>query len=783
MLKKTLFKISAQHFAATIALVIIVSGGTLSAEPVELRPVWNYPALAHFQRVTAETLIGGEVEIYTLCNSESRNSSNYWVALAWNGVDDYEPVYTSQFYVDNIIAIATGDVTGDSRTEIIVALGDGEIHLYDQVTKHYLSAFSTTASLAQPLGYMRTADLDGVGKDEIVVHNYADLAVFADGQLQWKLADQGNARLAIGQLDTDPALEIVTANGKVVDSGTRSVQWNLNANIDYMAVGDLDGDSLDELVSCNPLRAYDVDTQTQKWLRASGIDASAIAIADSDGDGALEIILGQSQWGNLRGLDALGESVIWSIANPGHTVYDITVADSDADGKPELIWATSSNLNRASPEDSGLFIANTSSQVIEWKNAPVGGPFTSVATGDLDGDGEDEVVVTTPSSRGGLLVFDKLTMRLRGTLRTSGLSPGSNISDLKLIDVDADGKKEILIAVGGFSSAIEVYDYSQNDSFSLQWSRGTGNFLSMISCVDAYDVDGDGTMEIIAGGGSATNGRDDSALYIYDYASKAEEWRSPPITPRTQSLKVADLDNKPGPEIFALMDTTDLYILDAATRELRGYIPGPFEVMQIIEKDIFLANASGELHNYRYDGSDYSFVTSNSLTADQRIEGFDVVSKNPLKVLFGSQGKLHLFQGDTVLARTPDFGYFYGSSITDAMAVGSHVLSSFTLPAPTLQLESIGVSTPGSTKAKWNQIVSGAEYRVQAARAATFDDAVDSGWINQNTHSFNDLPPGLYYYRVMARTYDALTESMWSRIESMRHGPNPAAAADWALYF
>src|SRR5690606_11028585 len=131
-----------------------------------------------------------------------------------------------------ILSMAKGDVTCDQRNEIRVFVNSGILHIYDQDSKVWLTAFSTTSTLTGEYSDMVVADLDGSGKHEIIVSSAADMAVFLSEQLSWTVPGAGGS-LAVGQMDGDPTLEIATGNGKVVDSLTKTIQWNRDQAFGY----------------------------------------------------------------------------------------------------------------------------------------------------------------------------------------------------------------------------------------------------------------------------------------------------------------------------------------------------------------------------------------------------------------------------------------------------------------------------------------------------------------------------------------------------------------------
>src|SRR4029453_10823129 len=104
----------------------------------------------------------------------------------------------------------------------------------------------------------------------------------------------------------------------------------------------------------------------------------------------------------------------WQIANPEHGVTAIAVGDATGDGRLEVLWgagATSSGPDY-------LYAADPSTQAILWQNADLVGPFIGPEVGDVDGDGEPEILFAASQSNaayasGRILVLDGRTRGLR----------------------------------------------------------------------------------------------------------------------------------------------------------------------------------------------------------------------------------------------------------------------------------------------------------------------------------------------------------------------------------
>lgn len=134
------------------------------------------------------------------------------------------------------------------------------------------------------------------------------------------------------------------------------------------------------------------------------------------------------------------------------------------------------------------------------------GWYASPAVADLDGDGAPEVIASAYS----LVALDGVTGALRWRVK-SGFDRSKNPDTVEnvgrtwpgiiIADVDGNGSNEIVTAHGGGWVAV----YNQDGYFFNRWPQKiTSNELRGVS---VYDLDGDGSLEIIATGalGSKTN--------------------------------------------------------------------------------------------------------------------------------------------------------------------------------------------------------------------------------------------------------------------------------------
>jgi subtilisin family serine protease len=141
---------------------------------------------------------------------------------------------------------------------------------------------------------------------------------------------------------------------------------------------------------------------------------------------------------------------------------------------------------------------------------------TRIATGDIDGDGRDEIVIGlgpvsgNPSIPGGWfeVLDDDYTHLTWGLINWSPYNSTSGESWPACGDIDGDGRDEIIIGLGSYPADggwFEVFDYDAGNLVHKVWWRvswssyNSANGETRPAC---GDIDGDGRDEIIIGLGS-----------------------------------------------------------------------------------------------------------------------------------------------------------------------------------------------------------------------------------------------------------------------------------------
>ena len=257
-------------------------------------------------------------------------------------------------------------------------------------------------------------------------------------------------------------------------NGTRFGGWLLNTADNVIeGMADLDGDGADEIVITSPwgigvlaftgtsldsLMLAPNGTRFGGWLLNTA-DNVIEGMADLDGDGADEIVI-TSPWG-IGVLAFTGTSLDSLMLAPNGTRFGgwlLNTADNVIEGMADLDGDGADEIVITSPWGIGV-LAFTGTSLESLMLAPNGTRFggwllntaDNVIEGmaDLDGDGADEIVITSPWGIG-VLAFtgtslDSLMLAPNGT-RFGGWLLNTDDNTIEgLADMDRDGADDIVI--------------------------------------------------------------------------------------------------------------------------------------------------------------------------------------------------------------------------------------------------------------------------------------------------------------------------------------------------
>lgn len=222
---------------------------------------------------------------------------------------------------------------------------------------------------------------------------------------------------------------------------------------------------------------------------AGGVDFSSPALADLNGDETLEVVVVSQAhqvyvW-NCWGVPFPG----WPKSIADSSGLDETsspaVGDIDHDGSPEVVYASAGGRLWAWRSDGSPvpgFPVNLGDNVIR----------ASVTLQDLDGDDSMEIIIGTGNFQNRLMVF-----RCDGTLHWQRATVGRVHSTAATGDIDHNGDIELLVGNDGVSGQPGVYAWHNDGTPVTGWPKYCGHHVDPSPAL--ADIDQDQNLEVFFG--------------------------------------------------------------------------------------------------------------------------------------------------------------------------------------------------------------------------------------------------------------------------------------------
>ncbi|MCA8971434.1 MAG: VCBS repeat-containing protein [Planctomycetes bacterium] len=250
--------------------------------------------------------------------------------------------------------------------------------------------------------------------------------------------------------------------------------------------------------------AMSVSTQTQ-FAQLSRLDwpnnvaeSARIDVADIDLDGAMDLVIARSNLGSIRPIqllhnDGYGNFTDISTTLPAPGVlksWNIQFALLDGDPWPDIVFTGLGKVQVLLHSRVGTKYIDVSAT-----NLPVhSGDYYGLAVGDVDGDGDNDIVLGDVGAGPNLLFVNDGTGKF--TSVNLPTTPGGKAWSLSLADVDGDKDLDIFVSISGATRSNGLFLNNGKGVFQDVTTQRLPALGGAARKSIPFDADGDGDIDV-----------------------------------------------------------------------------------------------------------------------------------------------------------------------------------------------------------------------------------------------------------------------------------------------
>ncbi len=319
-----------------------------------------------------------------------------------------------------------------------------------------------------------------------------------------------------------------------------------NNGLSAIRLGNTINNGTNEIVVAEQNGFVNTYTQINKILlrrfKLSTESITSLELKDINNDGLAEIIAIGSN--GLAIYSGIGKK-IWEMQGTSGT--SLTVGQMDNDTSYEIA------LNDGS-------VIDIATKTVQWKRSRDFGNILQSA--DIDNDGKDELI--TAEAWQFVWAFD-----VDRKLPKWSVSTPQDIGAIKVVDMDSDGVKELLVGDGQWGSVYAIDTQTQQKKWTI------ANPEHGVTNIAIGDVNNDGVNEVFFGAGFSSTGSD--FLYVGNWQTESITWQNTHLDGPFIKPAVGDVDNDGKLDLVTATFSSNagyssgrILVFDAYTLTLKG---------------------------------------------------------------------------------------------------------------------------------------------------------------------------------------------------------------------
>jgi hypothetical protein len=543
-------------------------------------------------------------------------------------------------------------------------------------------------------------DVDNDGDLDLAVGNVKDqptkLYINENGVLQsvaaWRAASVGDATvsLAWGDINNDGYLDLAVGNNSNYPAAppqynkvylnqpgpdqTRTLSstpvWvaSESANTTSIAWGDVDGDGDLDLAVGNynqPLRVYLNQGGTLSaladWSAPLRERTQSIAWGDVDNDGDLDLVVGGDAGLTLYRNDTTAphqpQLAVVQQLTESKNIQSVAWGDANNDGALDLAVGSRNQPLRIYFNRNGVLETTAS-----WRSTDSQPQLAMITWGDVDGDGDLDLAVSSDRRPGQFGQTIRIHCNEQGQLTTQPCWASDADENTRAIawgDVDGDG--DLDLAASRFGAELIHFNYRAPLPETATWQAAASDVTLSVAW---GDVDGDGDLDLAVGNGRLPSGRDQpqpNKLYLNNNGVLATTpaWVSPD-SDITRSIAWGDVDGDGDLDLLAGNDGSPnkLYINEQGRLTRVANWPVAADSTYSVawgdmdgdgDLDLAVGNFKGRVKVFRNEGGQLSATPvwiAPMTTSTYAVAWGDVDGDGDLDLAVGNSGQSQLYLND-----------------------------------------------------------------------------------------------------------------------------------------